>query len=357
MKTVRFLHNHRALAIIGAASATVIAIAVTVVVVSDRTSAPAAMAPEVATITVESTDLTNSQLFAGTLGYGTEQAVRSTGGGTITALPSVGATVARGKSLYRVNDRPVPVFFGATPLFRKIGEAGQTGADIRVVARNLAKLGFPTGINVHDRASAWSGQATLALTKWQSKVGLEPTGELSVGQVVVLPGAARVSTVIARLGDGVGEDVVTVTSTDKVVTVDVAASDVSKLATGAEVAIILPDGARVPGTISAVATVVAEKEEGPADGPPTLTVTIAPVEPDDLADFDFASVSVEIITESKAGVLAVPIEALVALREGGYALQRPDGSLVAVTTGAFSRSLVEVSGEGVTDGLEVVTTP
>ena len=54
-------------------------------------------------------------------------------------------------------------------------------------------------------------------------------------------------------------------------------------------------------------------------------------------------------------VLAVPVGALLALREGGYALQLPDGGLVAVQTGMFAEGLVEVSGAGLTEGLTVVT--
>jgi len=49
------------------------------------------------------------------------------------------------------------------------------------------------------------------------------------------------------------------------------------------------------------------------------------------------------------------VSALLALREGGYALQRPDGTLVAVRTGMFAGGLVEVSGKGLAEGSKVVT--
>ena len=41
--------------------------------------------------------------------------------------------------------------------------------------------------------------------------------------------------------------------------------------------------------------------------------------------------------------LSVPVEALLALAEGGYALERPDGSLVGVETGAFADGYVAVT--------------
>ena len=53
-------------------------------------------------------------------------------------------------------------------------------------------------------------------------------------------------------------------------------------------------------------------------------------------------------------MLHVPVSALLAVSGGGYALERPDGTLVAVATGMFADGQVEVSGDGVTEGLEVV---
>jgi hypothetical protein len=68
-------------------------------------------------------------------------------------------------------------------------------------------------------------------------------------------------------------------------------------------------------------------------------------------------VQVRFTTLSRTGVLAVPVGALIALREGGYAVQRPDGSLIAATTGLFAGGMVQVSGPGLADGTTVVTTP
>jgi hypothetical protein len=64
-----------------------------------------------------------------------------------------------------------------------------------------------------------------------------------------------------------------------------------------------------------------------------------------------------VVTGTRAGVLAVPVTALLALGEGGYAVQVVTGAtsrLLAVTTGMFAGDLVEVSGQGLTEGLRVV---
>jgi hypothetical protein len=55
-------------------------------------------------------------------------------------------------------------------------------------------------------------------------------------------------------------------------------------------------------------------------------------------------------------VLAVPVGALVALSEGGYAVQLTGNRLVAVETGMFAKGMVEVTGDGIAEGDEVVTT-
>jgi hypothetical protein len=67
-------------------------------------------------------------------------------------------------------------------------------------------------------------------------------------------------------------------------------------------------------------------------------------------------VSVSITSAQARGVLAVPVSALVALAGGGYAVQVAGGSglhLVAVQTGLFSQTLVQVSGTGLTVGMRV----
>jgi len=67
-------------------------------------------------------------------------------------------------------------------------------------------------------------------------------------------------------------------------------------------------------------------------------------------------VSVSIVSAQARGVLAVPVSALVALAGGGYAVEVAHGGavrLVAVQTGLFSQTLVQVSGAGLTVGTRV----
>ena len=63
-----------------------------------------------------------------------------------------------------------------------------------------------------------------------------------------------------------------------------------------------------------------------------------------------------IVAASAGNVLAVPVNALVALSGGGYGVEVVSGSqrtLLGVTTGLFADTLVQVSGPGLRAGMRV----
>ena len=73
---------------------------------------------------------------------------------------------------------------------------------------------------------------------------------------------------------------------------------------------------------------------------------------------DGAPVVVSLERARAKGVLAVPVEALLALRGGGVAVEvvGTDGerTLTAVEAGSFADGYVEIEGKGVAEGLTVV---
>jgi multidrug efflux pump subunit AcrA (membrane-fusion protein) len=74
------------------------------------------------------------------------------------------------------------------------------------------------------------------------------------------------------------------------------------------------------------------------------------------AAYALASVDVTFTAEERADVLAVPVAALVALREGGYGVEVVEGNrsrYVPVETGLFADGLVEISGAGIEEGMTV----
>ncbi|WP_203902727.1 efflux RND transporter periplasmic adaptor subunit [Virgisporangium aliadipatigenens] len=341
----------------------------------------------VKTVAVTRQDLSTSRTLRGSLGFGTPRPVKSGREGVVTWLPQPGTSVARGEVLYRLNDEAVPLFTGSPPLYRPLAARGTVGRDVAMVAENLKALGYPIGtqpkagervtqeapppnpgasgapatppgatsVTVKAGEGAYTAALINAVKKWQRDRGLPDDGRLDVGDLAVLPGPVRVDSVSALVGDAATGTLMSVTSTTKVVTVQAPPAEVDALREGDATSVRLPDGATAAGKVSAIATVAQQNEAG-GTGPQTVAVTVALDDPGAAGHLDGADVTVEVAGETRKGVLAVPVNALLALSEGGYAVQLEDGRLIGVRTGLFSRGLVEIEGTGVVAGLKVVTT-
>jgi peptidoglycan hydrolase-like protein with peptidoglycan-binding domain len=304
-------------------------------------------------VEIRKTDLTTSVTIPGTLGYGAPTSFTGRKAGTLTALPAVGTVVGRGQQLYTVDAKPVPLLFGKTPLYRKIEASVPPGPDIRQLIDNLRELGYRNA----GTGDKFSADTENALKRWQKANGLEETGALDAGDAVVLPGKIRIESVKAQPGAPGAAELFGYTSVDKAVTaqLDPAQVDLATVKPGAKVSLQLPDGRQAGGTVGAIAAAPAGEGAGQGAAPkPTATITV-----DDqaaVAAMDSGPVQVKVTTETRAGVLAVPVSALLALGEGGYALQIVNGgktTLVGVKTGMFAGDLVEVTGTGLTAGMLV----
>jgi hypothetical protein len=401
----------RRLKIGAVALAGVTATALGVTVWQDGTAKPsttATAAARVGTATVTRTDLSDAQTLSGTLGYSKAAPVKGARAGLVTWLPAPGATVSRGRTLYKVDNVPVPVFYGGTPLYRTLNARGTTGPDVRVIADNLKRLGYdigvqpgpgtwvtqhpaatdPTGtgasgkpdgtaapsasaaptptptataveVEVKEGDGVLTADLTAAIRRWQTHVGMPATGVLGIGDVTVQTGAVRVGAVQAQTGDDATESLMTVSSTTKKVSVPMDATQVGTVSRGDRVTVTLPDNSTVKGTVEVVgATASTDNSQGDSGGsaPAQLTVTVSVRDTGAVRRLTSAPVQVAFTSESRKGVLAVPVGALLALSEGGYAVQLPGGRLIAVRTGMFAKGLVEVSGTGVAAGTKVVTT-
>ncbi|WP_329347761.1 hypothetical protein OG226_03040 [Streptomyces sp. NBC_01261] len=362
--------------------------------------AAASGAPRVSTVAVVRTDLSSTLSLNGTLGYGRTVSVKGGKDGLVTQLPTVGAKVSRGRSLYRLDDRPVPVFYGTTPLFRPLDTRGLMGRDVKVVADNLRALGYDIGaqpasgswvaqrpeppgaasatpggtaasgapaspspapspayVRVKPGEGVLTASLIAAVGRWQTQVGMPSTGVLGAGDVAVLPGEVRVGAVQAQPGDPATGTLMSVTGTAKSVSVPLDATDVDSIQQGDKATVTLPDNSEAHGTVSAISTDAQASDQagGDSGGTPQLVVTVSLDSTAALRRLNSAPVQVQFTGQTKKGVLAVPVGALLALSGGGYALQLPGGRLLAVETGMFAKGLVEVTGTGITAGTKVAT--
>jgi peptidoglycan hydrolase-like protein with peptidoglycan-binding domain len=327
-------------------------------VLADRSSDDtAAVAAATATAPVERVTLVDRERYDGTLGYDDPRTLAAGARGTLTALREEGATVKRGQTLLRVAQRPLTLFYGTVPLYRTLREGVADGTDVKQLEQNLDALGYGTDMTVN---AAFTAATAEAVRDWQADRGLDETGAVDAGQVVFLPGQVRVGEHKASVGSGVqpGTPVLEVSSTTRVATVELSADDASIAGVGDRVDVELPGGRTVKGGISEVGKVAkaaAASEGEQAD--PTITVTIRVEGGRVTGDLDQAPVKIAFVKQRKRDVLAVPVTALVALAEGGYAVELAEGGgtrLVGLETGLFAGGKVEVRGSGLRQGQRVV---
>jgi hypothetical protein len=228
---------------------------------------------------------------------------------TFTKLPSVGEVITRGQTVYAISGRPVVLQYGS-PATRK----------------------------------------------------------LPLGSVVFEPGPVRVTSVTPTLGQAVMPGpVLGITTTAREVKIALPAAQQASVKVGDAVTITLPDNQTTPGRITHVSSVATSPSSpgsgsgrgGEEEGSPTIEVNVTPTDPAATGRLDQAPVNVSITTESVQDALAVPIDSLLALAGGGYALELAEGRvhrLEAVSLGLFDDAdgLVQVSGQGVAAGQRVV---
>ncbi|MEV6299766.1 peptidoglycan-binding protein [Actinoplanes sp. NPDC051861] len=287
----------------------------------------------------------------GSLGYGDSTTVGTRLGGTVTRLPATGTTLRRGKALYRVDNDPVLLLYGTLPAYRDLAP-GAEGPDVKQFEKNLWALGYRGFTVDSDYTSSTAG----AVEDWQEDLGLDETGTVELGRVVYQPGAVRVDALSSAIGDAVqpGGELLTVTGTGRVASVQLEMSDQRLAKKGAAVEVTLPDGDRVPARITGIDTSVVESENPAEDDKTVLDLTITFSKPPDA--LDDAAVTVAFASTKRENVLTVPVKALLALAEGGYGLQLVENGatrIVAVETGLFAGGRVEVSGGGLTEGMKV----
>jgi peptidoglycan hydrolase-like protein with peptidoglycan-binding domain len=321
---------------------------------------PAGAAPATTTAAVAARDLRAQEQVQGTLGYGDARAVTNQRQGTITWLPDEGAVVRRGQALYRVDGKPVQLLYGRLPAWRELSVGVDDGADVRQLEQNLVALGYDPNrvITVDDHFTSATG---AAVKRWQEVVGLDQTGTVRPGDAVWQPGAVRVGELKAAVGDAArpGSPVLEVTSTARQVTIDLDASRQPYVHAGDPVDIELPGGRTTTGRVASVGKVATASGNGDptGDASPTVEVVVSLDKPRATGSLDQAPVDAFITTEVRRDVLAVPVNALLALAEGGYAVEvERDGrrELVGVALGLFADGMVEVEGDGLRAGDRVV---
>jgi peptidoglycan hydrolase-like protein with peptidoglycan-binding domain len=358
-------------------------VAITALVLESGGGSATASGPASATATaaVIRTTLASRQEVPGTLeraGSYTLVVQRPTG--TITWLPGPGTVIRRGQVLYRIDGQPVRLLFGAQAAWRRLARRVLDGADVRQLKRSLMALGFTAyGALTVDDHFDWA--TAVAIKQWQRANGVAQTGVVPLGSVAFLPGAVRVTAQRALPGTPAqpGTPVLDLSSTDLVVNVPLDPSLRQLVHVGDRVQIQLPEGQNTAGRVGQIAAATAATSAPPgsstsagagATGPgaggsssqgsagpsATVPVTISLEHPGAARGLDQVPVQVGITDTVRHHVLAVPIAALLALAQGGYAVaveHHGTRTLIAVTPGVFDGGRVQVTSSQLRPGMRV----
>ena len=349
-------------------------------------SAASASTPPTGTAAVTRTTLASRQQVSGTLERaGSYTLVMQQTSGTLSELPSPGTVIGRGQPLYWLDGQPVRLLYGTQAAWRPLMLGDGDGADVRQLKRNLRALGFTDyGSLTLDDDFDWATAG--AIDQWQHAQAVPETGFLPLGSVAFLPGPVRVTAQRAIPGTPMqpGTPVLDLTSTTLVVNVPLDPSLRQLVHVGDRVQIQLPEGQTTPGTVRQIGADTtaaasglsapsgtsaggsAASADAPGQGasgsqtstgaPASVPVTVSFDRPGEARGLDQVPVQVAITDTVHRHVLAVPIGALLALANGGYAVAVDQGgtrTLIAVTPGVFDGNRVEVASSRLQPGMRV----
>jgi hypothetical protein len=271
------------------------------------------------------------------------------------------------------------LMFGDIPAWRGFQEGMSPGEDVNQLEENLLALGYASSDSFLVDNN-FDTDTVEAIQTMQDELGLVVEGEIDLGEVVFFPGKSVVeaSSSFPSIGTYVTTDSVAVSLTPiertqmeigplgKVSTrteslqrvstsLEVSSQDLIEV--GSEVNIELPDESVVKGRVIDIGN-VAVIPQGGQSGDPYLEVSVAMEGDLSLPEWTGATVTVSITKKLVENILSVPVISLLALLDGGYAVEvLESGSitrLVPVETGIYADGWVEVTGQGLEAGIEVV---
>ena len=313
-----------------------------------------------ATATITKGDLVGETTVQGTLHYADSYTLKSAFEGIVTALPTPGTTLTQGSHVYTVAGNNTYLLHGATPAWRAFEEGMSDGEDVTQLETALSELGyFEATPNAH-----FDWNTIAAIKKWQKALSLPQSGSLPLGTVLFAPEDLRIGALKARVGDNatMETELFTASSSRQIISANLKLSDQALGVVGNSVTVRLPGSATT--TTGTITSVEPPREKAGEEGSKETTkeriipITVTPDDTSALEGLQEASVSLGLTSETRTGVLSVPLGALVALSTDQFGVEVVDekGEIrrVPVTVGLFAGDRVEVSGDEIAEGQRVV---
>lgn len=230
------------------------------------------------------------------------------------------------------------------------------GADVAQLETALVALGHDAaGTLVAD--DVYDATTAAAIAEFQTAIGQAPDGVVNLGEIVFTAGPLLISEALTSVGSTVsdGDPILAVAAAEQVVRMQIPAGDQGLVDVGNAVTVILPGFEEAPATIVSIDPTATVDNNGDV----VFDATVALDNSDVAVGLNEAPVTIDVVGDTAAGVLAVPVTALIALSEGGYAVEVQTSTgfqLVAVDPGFFADGLVAINSDGIAAG-DMVTLP
>jgi membrane fusion protein, multidrug efflux system len=236
--------------------------------------------------------------------------------------------------------------YGELPMWREM-RVDTEGPDVLQLETALTALGYNESESSMTVDETYSSATESVVEAWQEAIGAEEDGVVAIGEVVFADGPVTVDALQIAVGDQLAgtTDIFATAGEDTEVSFGLPTFEQDNVEVGDAVEITLPDLSTTTGVVTEIATVATVPEDG---GEATFESIVELDDPSLAGGIDDAPVTVAVITDRVDQVTAVPVEALVALAEGGYAVEVEDGSatrLVRVDPGFYADGLVQITGE------------
>ena len=242
----------------------------------------------------------------------------------------------------------------------------------QLLAQLVAELRGLAAGSGSARAGTGAGTAATGRTSSGGASGASGSAGRSAGSA---SGGSAAASGASAAGSGTGSSgaasaspILSTTSSDLVVTVELDATKQSEAVIGEPVSVQLSDGSSTTGRVTAVSSVATSSASsasssgaaaagggGSSTPSATVPVTVALTGHRHVQGLDQAAVSVNFQQQVERGVLSVPVTALLATAGGGYAVQTVGANprTLPVTVGLFAGGYVQISGSDISEGLQV----
>ncbi|MDR0284193.1 MAG: hypothetical protein LBI33_04790 [Propionibacteriaceae bacterium] len=245
---------------------------------------------------------------------------------------------------------------GECPGDELTGTTGCTQAQIANAqdALNLAKAQRDDLLKPPDTSAQQSAvtSATQAVANAQADYDKALLNTVSPQSVLIVPEPeVRIDSVQAKLGLAASGTVLTWTKTLLYGRADLTDAQRRLLATGTKAIMTLPDSTEVDGVVEELIDAKTDPttmQQIPASARITINDQTL------VSGLGVSAITISFVQDEVEAALVVPVTALMALAEGGYCVQRPDGTLVAVKVGLIADTRAQVESDQLREGDEVI---